>query len=86
MSEPGSPDSCPMSPTSPSSLMHTDGKHDQHKVREMCDSLICYLRRKKIASNAIILCLHLSLFPFYTSQRVNEQPPVPPPPFLFNIL
>lgn len=34
MSEPGSPDSCPMSPSSPPSLMQTDVTMDQPKVRE----------------------------------------------------
>lgn len=32
MSDPGSPESCPMSPSSPPSLVHTDAKHDQHKT------------------------------------------------------
>ncbi|KAJ9575289.1 hypothetical protein L9F63_025760, partial [Diploptera punctata] len=31
MSEPESPDSCPMSPSSPQSLPNTDAKQDQHK-------------------------------------------------------
>jgi hypothetical protein len=34
VSEPCSPESCPMSPSSPPSLVHTDAKQDQHKVRE----------------------------------------------------
>jgi hypothetical protein len=40
MSEPGSPDSCPMSPTSPPSLINTDSKYDQHKVREIYYSFL----------------------------------------------
>jgi len=44
MSDPGSPESCPMSPSSPPSLLHTDAKHDQHKVREVYSSVTALTR------------------------------------------
>ncbi|XP_023719218.1 cyclic AMP-responsive element-binding protein 3-like protein 2 isoform X2 [Cryptotermes secundus] len=40
MSEPGSPDSCPMSPTSPQSLIHTDAKYDPHKTASQQQSVL----------------------------------------------
>jgi hypothetical protein len=39
MSDPGSPESCPMSPSSPPSLVHTDARHDQHKVSKVYSSV-----------------------------------------------
>lgn len=44
MSDPGSPESCPMSPSSPPSLVHTDARYDQHKVREVYSSVTALTR------------------------------------------